>query len=137
MLAWKLFASVGVVLIGAGITATAVVQKAGFACVVPWYKDASCGIPNLTLPPETELRIEIVAVTKDGKKYNDTCPVIRFYDAKNDKELRKPCDISCDGALCSYDNASKVTSQVVYVRFSGGSGQEGSIDVRGTFKLLQ
>lgn len=136
MLAWKLLVPVAAVLIGGGITATTLVQKGGFACVVPWYRDTSCGIPTLSIPPKGQLKIIVDAVTKDGKKYTEVCPTVKIFDAKTDKDLKKDdCEYMCDNSMCTYDNPSKETDQLVYVRFSGRELE--NVDVRGSFWVVQ
>ena len=136
MLAWKLLVPVAAALIGTGITATTVVQKAGFSCIVPWYTDTSCGIPKLSIPPKGQLQINVDAVTKDGKKYDGVCPTVTFYDAKNDKE-RNSCSNTCDRGLCTTQNPSNETDKLVYVRFSTGYGELYSVDVRGSWWVVQ
>jgi hypothetical protein len=116
MLTWKLFAAVTVAFIGSGITAAAVVQKAGFSCTVPWYTDTIC-IHKIAIPSNTQLQILVDSVTvKDtGEKYTFRCPVFNIYDADNGKwqmEYRSMCETG----TAIYDNPFKYKEQIVYVR---------------------
>lgn len=134
MLTWKLLVPVAAAFMGAGISATAVVQQMGFSCTVPWYTDTTCGIPKLTIPPDGKLRIVVTAVTKNGQKWAGSCPVFNFYDAKTDKFLTYS-DFLCDGGVGGYDNPSKYRDQVVYVRVNVGENKD--VDVRGDLKIYQ
>jgi hypothetical protein len=134
MLSWKLLAPVAVALVGGGITATTLVSQLGFSCIVPWYKDTTCGIPPMTLPPGGQLQVLINAVTKNGQKYDRICPIVRAFDAKNDKEVGGKCD-ACNNALCPFDNPSRNAEQVVYVKFSTRTTEE--VDLRGECRVVK
>lgn len=134
MLTWKLVVPIAAVVMGGGISATTVVQQLGFSCTVPWYTDTTCGIPKITVPPSGKMRIEVVAVTKNGEKWSHPCPVFSYYDAKTDKEVGYDKHM-CDGGLGAYDNPSKDRDQVIYVRVN--VGEQKDVDIRGNLKVYQ
>ena len=134
MFTWKLLVPVAAAFMGAGISALAVVQQLGFSCTVPWYKDTTCGIPKLTIPPKGYAQIEVVAVTKNGEKWTGLCPVFNYYDAKTDKLLHFNTSM-CDGGLGGYVNPSKDSDAVIYVRVNVGENKD--VDIRGNLKVFQ
>lgn len=134
MLTWKLLVPVAAAFMGAGISATAVVQQMGFSCTVPWYTDTTCGIPKLTIPPKGHAEIEVIAVTKNGQKWTGLCPTFYYYDAKTDKEVGFDKHM-CDGGLGGYVNPSNDSDVVIYVRVNVGENKD--VDVRGNLKIFK